>query len=79
MNKKYYQLTKDIKALKKEFHEKTKDYEFFYDGHKLMIESLNKRAFDYLKTFDKSILKHLDCYFMVLNETKFFKIIMWGK
>ena len=52
-----------------------KDYEFFYEGHELMIEPLNKKAFKTLKSFDKTILKHLDCYFMVLNESKFFQLI----
>lgn len=52
-----------------------KDYEFFYEGYELMIEPLNKKAFKTLKSFDKTILKHLDCYFMVLNESKFFELI----
>jgi len=53
----------------------TKDYKLFFEGKYLMIEPLNKKAFKTLKSFDKTILKHLDCYFMVLNESKFFQLI----
>tara|TARA_R100001460_G_scaffold8265_2_gene20573 strand:+ start:392 stop:616 length:225 start_codon:yes stop_codon:yes gene_type:complete len=48
-----------------------KDYEFFYEGYELMIEPLNEKAFKTLKSFDKTILRNLDCYFMVLNEACF--------
>ena len=53
----------------------TKDYKLFFEGKYLMIEPLNKKAFKTLKSFDKTILKNLDCYFMVLNESKFFQLI----
>ena len=53
----------------------TKDYKLFFEGKYLMIEPLNKKAFKTLKSFDKTILKNLDCYFMVLNESKFFELI----
>ena len=52
-----------------------KDYKLFFEGKYLMIEPLNKKAFKTLKSFDKTILKNLDCYFMVLNESKFFQLI----
>ena len=53
----------------------TKDYKLFFEGKYLMIKPLNKKAFKTLKSFDKTILKNLDCYFMVLNESKFFELI----
>ena len=53
----------------------TKDYKLFFEGKYLMIEPLNKKAFNTLKSFDKTILTNLDCYFMVLNESKFFQLI----
>ena len=52
-----------------------KDYKLFFEGKYLMIKPLNKKAFKTLKSFDKTILKNLDCYFMVLNESKFFELI----